>query len=296
MIVSIKNSKLDKVNPVLFKIISVSSSESIPEGAWNMDILLPPAKLLIERKNGQVGKKKFIKKYKKYLSIENSTIENTIFSIGMSIAAKNSLVFTCTDEEFKLGYIDALVEFICEKFELDEDDPKEVKSKVKDVMDDLGLSKKEKKLITDDIDDEELSNKKSDMREKLIKRVNKSLKSSMGYDGEEYYKSLDKKYAVDQVALKIISQGIAKLNKNGEFKDIDTSNLGKTGPIVQAIITTYDSDKKLKKIIKDVCESHNIKVKEKYLKRLDKNSIVGLLGEIYTKLTMFRSEFMTTND
>ena len=295
MITAIKNSKLDKVNPTLFKIISVSANET-PAGAWNMDILLPPAKLLIDRKNGEVGKKKFIKKYKKYLATENSTIENTIFSIGMSIAAKNSLVFTCTDDEYKLGYVEALVEFICEKFDLDIDDSSDIKSKLKDIYEELDISKKEKKLLNNDISDDELSNKKIDMRDKLIKRINKALKSTMGYEGEEYYKSLDKKYAVDQVALKLISQGTAKLTKTGEFKDIDTTDLKKTTPIVQAIITTYESDKKLKKIIKSVCESHDLKVKEKSLKKLDKQSIVGLLGEIYTKLSVFRSEFSTTED
>lgn len=290
MIIALKNEKLDKVNKALFKIISVSASEEIPADAWNMPSLLPPAKLLIERKNGQVGKKKFIKKYKKYLATENSVVENTIFSLGLSIASKNSLVFTCSDDEFKLGYIDTLVEYICERFELDKDDPKEMKDRVKDTMDELGFSKKEKKLITHSINENELSNKKIDQRDKLIKRMNKSLKSSMGYDGESYMKELDKKYAVDQMALKVISNGIAKLNKNGEFKDIDVSKLGKTTPLIQAILTTYESDKKLKKVVKEVCESHDIKVKEKALKKLDKPSIVGLLGEIYTKLTIFRSE------
>lgn len=291
MIIALKNGKLDKVNKALFRIIYVSASEEIPADAWNMTSLLPPAKLLIERKNGNVGKKKFIKKYKKYLETENSVVENTLFSIALSIASKNSLVFSCSDDEFELGYIQALVEYICERFELDVDDPKEMKDKVKEAMDDLGLSKKEKKLITGDIDDEELSNKKIDQRDKLIKRMNKALKSTMGYDGEEYMKELDKKYAIDQMALKVISNGIAKLNKNGEFKDIDVSKLGKTSPIIQAIMTTYESDKKLKKVIKGVCESHDIKVKEKTLKKLDKSSIVGLLGELYTKLTIFRSEF-----
>lgn len=291
MIIALKNGKLDKVNKALFRIIYVSASEEIPADAWNMTSLLPPAKLLIERKNGNVGKKKFIKKYKKYLKTENSVVENTLFSIALSIASKNSLVFSCSDDEFELGYIQALVEYICERFELDVDNPKDMKEKVKDAMEDLGLSKKEKKLITEDISDDELSNKKIDQRDKLIKRMNKALKSTMGYEGEEYMKELDKKYAIDQMALKVISNGIAKLNKNGEFKDIDVSKLGKTSPIIQAIMTTYESDKKLKKVIKDVFESHDLKVKEKALKKLDKASIVGLLGELYTKLTIFRSEF-----
>ena len=296
MIIAIKESKLDKVNPALFKILSVSTSEEIPEGSWNMDIFLPYAKLLLDRKNGNIGKKKFIKKYKKYLDSENSTIENTLFSIGLSIKSKNNLCFTCTDEEFKLGYLEALVEFICEKFEVEMDDAKDAKEKINDTIEDLGLSKKEKKLIKGDINDDELSNKKADLREKLIKRINKSIRSTMGYEGEEYFKTLDNKYAVDQIAMKLISNGAAKLTKNGEFKDINVENIGKTGPMVQAILTTYDSDKKLKKIIKEICESHDLKVKEKSLKKLDKASIVGLIGEIYTKLTIYRSEFATDED
>lgn len=291
MIIALKESKLDKVNKSLFRIISVTTSETAQDGVYPMYALLPPASLMLDRKNGNLGKKKFIKKYKKFLSSKNSVVENTIFSIALSIANKNSIVFTCSDEEFKLGYLEALVEYICEKFELDKDDPKEFKSRVNDAMNELDLSKKEKKLITGDISDDELSSKKTDQREKILKRMNKALRSSMGYEGEEYMKSLDKKYAIDQMALRIISDGMAKLSKNGEFKDIDVTNLKKTTPIVQAIMTTYESDKGLKKVVKKVLESHDLKVKEKTLKKLDKASIVGLLGELYTNLTIFRSQF-----
>lgn len=291
MIIALKESKLDKVNKSLFRIISVTTSETAQDGVYPMYALLPPASLMLDRKNGSLGKKKFIKKYKKFLSSKNSVVENTIFSIALSIANKNSIVFTCSDEEFKLGYLEALVEYICEKFELDKDDPKELKSRVNDAINELDLSKKEKKLITGDISDDELSSKKTDQREKILKRMNKALRSSMGYEGEEYMKSLDKKYAIDQMTLRIISDGMAKLSKNGEFKDIDVTNLKKTTPIVQAIMTTYESDKDLKKVIKKVLESHDLKVKEKTLKKLDKASIVGLLGELYTNLTIFRSQF-----
>ena len=214
----------------------------------------------------------------------------------MSLKSKNNLCFTCTDEEFELGYLTALAEFVCKKFDTELTDFKDAKTIIKDTIDELDLSKKEKKLINGEFGEDELSNKKADLRDKLIKRINKSIKSSMGYDGEEYFNALDKKYAVDQVALKLISDGAAKLTKNGEFKDINIENVGKTSPIVQAILTTYESDKSLKKIIKSVCESHNLKVKEKALKRLDKTSIIGLVGEIYTKLTVYRSEFMTNED
>lgn len=291
MIVALKESKLDKVNKSLFRIISVTASDERQDGVYPMYALLPPARLMLDRKNGEIGKKKFAKKYKKFLSSNNSVVENTIFSIALSLSAKNSIVFTCTDDEYKLGYLDVLVDYICERFEIDKDDPKEFKSRVNDIMDELDLSKKEKKLINGDISDDDLSSKKADQREKLIKRINKALRSTMGYEGEEYMKSLDKKYAIDQMALKVISNGIATLNKNGEFKDINTDNLKKTTPIVQAILTTYESDKDLKKVIKKVFESHDLKVKEKTLKKLDKASIVGLLGELYTNLTIFRSEF-----
>ena len=60
MIIATKESKLDKVNKSIFKIISVSSSEDTPKDAWNMDILLPPANLFLDRKNGKIGGKKFI--------------------------------------------------------------------------------------------------------------------------------------------------------------------------------------------------------------------------------------------
>lgn len=293
MIVATKYSKLDKVNNAFFRVISVSAKETQPEGTWNMDILLPPADLFLSRKNGEIGKKKFEKKYKKFLSAKNTIVENTIFSIGNSLKKKNSICFTCSDDEFDIGYLKILTEYISEVFGVEVVSLKDANEHIKYAFDSLELTKKEKKLVKmeDEKEIEELSDKKKAFRDKLIRKIDKEVSSDLSYEGDTYLSELDKKYAVDQVALKIVSEGIAKLTKSGEFKDIDASKLGKSSPLVQAILTTYESDKTLKGIIKEVVESHDLKVKEKKLKKLDKNSIIGLIGEIYTKLSIYRSEF-----
>ena len=112
----------------------------------------------------------------------------------------------------------------------------------------------------------------------------------MSAEGKDLYDTIDKKYAVDQVALRLISDNVCKLSKNGELKDINIENLGSPKPLIRSIMVTYDSDKKLKKIIKEIVESHDLKVNEKKLKKLDKTQLVSLIGEIYAKLTIYRSE------
>lgn len=291
MIIATKESKLDKVNKSIFRIISVSSSEDIPKDAWNMDILLPPANLFLDRKNGKIGGKKFAKKYVKFLSKPNTTVENTIFSIGLSMSDKNSICLVCSDEEYEMGYLQTLAEYISQCFGVELSTLKEAKQTIDNAIEILDFSKKEEKLLKKDAS--ELSNGKAAKQEKLLKRINKEIRSTFSYDGQEYLKELDKKYAVDQVVLKLISNKVVSLSTDdeGSFKDVDIQNLGKTSPLIQAIITTAESDKTLKKIIKSVCESHDLKIKEKSLKKLDKPSIVGLLGEIYMKLSVYRSEF-----
>ncbi len=290
MIFATTASKIDKVNKNLFRIISVTASDTKEDGVFAMPILLPYASIFLKRKSGELGKKKFIKKYRKYLAIPNSDIENTIFSIGLSLKAKSNICFVCSDDEYKYGYLEELANYIGEVFETEVYTFKDAKEKVSEAIELMDLSKKEKKLLKADKTD--LSEKQLKKLVKLVKLVSKDIKSTFGYTGDEYFKSLDHKYAINQIALKLIDTGVATISKEGEFKNIDASKLDKTGPLVRAIITTYESDDELKDVIKDVAKSHDIKIKEKALKKLDDASIIGLVGELYTKLSIYRNNFI----
>ena len=291
MIIAIKKSKLDKVNRSIFKIISVSSnSEYLAEdkdNIWEMNTLLPPANLYLGRKNGEIGKKKFFKKYEKYLEKENTIVENTIFSIALSLKEKNNICFVTSDEEFEMGFVSKLADYISGRFGVDYvKNVKDVKYMINDAISNLDITKKEKKLLnkTDDLSDKQISKKN-----KIIKLINKELRTTFSYEGSEYFSELDKKYAIDQVALKLISMGCANMSKTGEFKDVNAENLKKTSPLVQAILTTCESDKSLKKVVKSVLESHDLSAKEKKLKKVDKVSMISLIGELYTSLSKYRN-------
>lgn len=288
MIITAKDSKIEKINKDIFRVVRVSSSDDEVNGIPNMPMLMPPASLLLSRKKDEIGKKKFEKKYRKYLSTVDSDVEYTLFTIGMALRSKNNICFICSDSEMKLGYLDILAKFISEVFGVESFTLKEANKRLEEVIEILDLDKKEKKLLKTSSDD--LSDKKASRKEKIIKRINKELFTSLSHDGETCLNSLDKKYAVDQTVLKLSSMGVIKISKTGEPKDINVDNLEKRSPIVQAILTTAESSKPIRKIVKNIIESHDLKVKKSSLKDLDKASLIALICEIYTNLTIYRSE------
>ena len=286
MIITAKESKLDKVNRDFFRVVAVSSSDNIGEGVFNMNMLLPPASLLLARKKDEIGKKKFEKKYRKYLSESDSEAEYTLLTIGMALKAKENICFICEDDEMKYGYLDILAEFISEIFGVESFSLKEGNEKIKDAIDSLDFEKSEKKLLKSD---EGLSEKKTDKRNKLIKRIKKELHTSLSYDGETLLNSLDAKYAIELVVGKLVNMGVFKIKNNNEIKDLDVSKLDSKSPLIQAILTAADSSKSVKKIINKVANSHDIKLKKKSLKEFDKTQLINLLCEMYVSLTIYRS-------
>lgn len=284
MIIITNTDKLDKINHDLFKVVAISTTDV--KDCWNMDMLLPPANILIERKNGNISKKKFKKEYMKFLSEKNSYIENTIYTLGMSIKEKNSLVFVCTKDEYKLGYLNIFGEYLNKVYGVEITKLSDGLDEVKSVIESLDMSKKEKKLLK--TDDEELSEKKIKLKDKLLKYIMKEIKSEFSFDGSEYYDKLTKMYAIDQVVYKLTLDEVLKFDKSGsKLTNVNTEKMGKVSPIISAIEAVKESDKNLKKIIKSVLESHDISVKK--LKKLEKTEICSILVEIYTNLTKYRS-------
>lgn len=282
MITFIKKSNVDKVDNKFFTVVKVSM-ERDDEGQTSLPYILPPSALLLPRKSGELGKKKFVKKYKKYLKT-NKGAEFAIFNILKSLKNKTSICFTSTDEEFKLGYIQALVEYLNDEFGIEYYELKDANKQLKDEM--SSLDKKQKKLIYKD--DEEIdSSKKIKMRDKLISNISKLIKSDFSEEGNEKFDKLDKKFAVEQIMWASIDSGICEFKKNSISK-VDETKIKKIKPYITAIILTADNDKIFKSIIKDVLAVNGLKFKEKSLKTLDKTQIVSLCGEIMRKINEYR--------
>lgn len=283
MITYCKKSKLDKVDTKFFTILKISM-ERDDEGEMSLPYILPPSSLLIPFKQGNMKKEKFNKKYKKYLS-ENKGAEFAIFNILKALKNKTSLCFTCTDDEYKMGYIKTLTEYIYEVFGVEAFSLKEANSILSDELD--SLDKKNRKLIYKD-DDEIESSKKLKNRDKIIKNIKKLIKSEFSEEGNMEFDVLDKKFAVEQIIWSSIDSGICSYKKN-IISNVDESKINSTRPYISAILLTADNDKEYKSIIKAVCEENSInKIKAKQLKKLSKTQIVTLCGEIVRKINDYR--------
>ena len=282
MITYCKKSKIDTVDTKFFTIVKVSM-EREDEGEMSLPYILPPSSIFIPTKQGNMSKKKFNKKYKKYLS-ENKGAEFAIFNILKALKNKTSLCFTCTDEEYKLGYIETLAEYILEVFGIESLPLKEANSILKSELD--SLDKKNRKLIYKS--DEEIdSPKKIKNRDKLIKNIKKLIKSEFSEDGNAQFDILDKKFAVEQIIWSSIDSGICSYKKN-IISNVDETKIDKTRPYVTAILLTADNDKVYRSIIKSVLEENSLKLKAKQLKKLNKTQIVTLCGEIVRKISEWR--------
>ena len=282
MITYCKKSKLDKVDTEFFTTVKISM-EREEEGELTLPYILPPSSILIPVKQGNMSKKKFNKKYKKYLS-ENKGAEFAIFNIAKSLKNKTSLCFTCTDEEYKLGYIQTLVEYIAEVFGVEVMPLKEANSVLNSELD--SLDKKNRKLI---YKPDELigSSKKIKNKNKIIKNIKKLIKSEFSEEGNDKFDLLDKKFAVEQIMWSSIDSGICSYKKN-VVSDVDETKIDKTRPYITAIFLTADNDKDYRDIIKSVLEDNSLKLKCKQLKKLTKTQIVTLCGEIVRKITEYR--------
>lgn len=286
MIICVKKPKLDKVNTALFRTIAVTNDADFgnDDRVFNMTEFLPPADLLQLYNSGELSKKKFLKKYAKYLETKNTNLEYSILTVGMALNQRQSICFTANDKEYRSGYVKVLANYIGELFGVEVRELDDVNDDIKFELD--SYSKKERKLLKKN--DEELSKKERKFKSKLIKTISKSIDD--GITEKDTYDKMDRKFAIDQLAMVLIRDGIVKADKKANaFKDIDTSKLSTVKPFIEALFIASEESKPVKKIVKSVFESHDLKFKKKACKKMDSTAFISLYGEIYGKLLILRS-------
>lgn len=288
MIIVLKPSKIKKIKcKEIFQFVSVSNdvieSEDSSIHIFNMTELLPPADLFMKYNNGSLSKKKFNKKYKSFISEKNTNVEYSIFSLGMALKAKKPIVITANEKEFRMGYVKVLADYIGELFGVDVGDLDSVNETISMELD--NYTKKERKLLTAGVED--LSKKKEKLRSKILKTVSKSVVSEMS--DTENYDDIDKRFAIDQIAMVLFKAEAVKVDKktNG-FKDINADMIPKVKPYITALFIAAEESKPIKKIIKSVFDSHQLKFKEKTCKKMDIVTFITLFGEIYGKILAYR--------
>lgn len=288
MIISTKPGKLKKCNPAIFKFISVSAEplnaeEYGVDSIFNMTDLLPPADLFIKLNDGQLSKKKFLKKYAKYISKKDTNIEYCIFSIGMALKNKASICLTASEKEYRMGYIKVLAQYISDLFDVELTELDSANDEINYELE--NYTKKERKLLKKD--DEELSGKKAKLKAKIIKSVNKAISTGIGET--DVYDSMDRKFAIDQLAMVLINAEAVKVDKKSNgFKDIDANEIKKTKPYIEAMFVAAEESKAVKKICKAVFENHQLKFKKKTCKKMDTVTFITLFGEVYANLLAYR--------
>lgn len=284
MICSVKESKVDKINETFFRIISVSQ-EQIGD-YFNLSELLPDPELWLKYTSGELSKKKFLKKYEKYISQKDTNVEYSIFTIAMALKQKANICITANEKEYRSGYVKVLVKYISDKFGVEIVDLEEANSTIKDEL--SSYDKKERKLLKKD--EEDLSKKQKKFRGKLIKGINKSLSDGLSDEGKEAYDKMDHKFALDQLAMVYIKEKVVDIDKkNNCFKNIKVDDSMNVKPLISGMIVASDASKPIKKIIKSVFESHDCKFSEKKMKKMDKTSLFAIFGEIYGKILILRS-------
>lgn len=287
MIIITKASKVEKINGDIFKILSVNPADrpavkydSDSVEVYAMPQLAPTIELLADRDKGDISKKKFVKKYIKYLK-DDSDAENIIRSIGLSLKDNNSLCFVCDDDIFRY-YIKTLVTYITDLFGTE----CRTYSEFKEEYDELtsNLSKKERKLMKAEID--ELSETKKEVREKLAKKIRKGI-SGMSDEGLSMVEEMSKKYIINDLIMKFVRDDVCKLSDKG-VTNINPNNLGKMKKNINAVLAAADANKKIGSVIKSIAKSHDVKLSKKGLEKLNKVSFVALVGEMASAVCEYR--------
>lgn len=283
MIALCKESKFKKLNKGLVVGVAVSQNE-IEDTTFYPD-LLPPPSLMIAYNNGDIGKKKFKKKYAKFLK-KSELVEYAIYILMLGVKNQKNICFVCNDDEWSIGYLDVLVNHISEQYDVNIYATSEVKEAIANELN--GLSKKERKLVKmTEAEAEELSEKAAKFRYKLLKKARKNICMD-AIDNIDYLSYLDKKYAIDKVMSAAQINNAFKYDKKGNIVDIDEDKLGKSSLYVEAVFTACEAYKPYKKIAKDVFESHSLKFKPKAMKKLSKVEIINLVAEISAQISTNR--------
>jgi len=271
-----KLSKVDKINTKYFGIVSISD-EIGPAKDNEVDImpmpgLLPPAELRKQLMNKEITKKNFIKEYKKFLK-KDPIAEIHVYNICRALESDSSAkCFVCGDVEWDLGYLQAFAHYMGSKFGIVFEKPKDLNKKIKSAV--KNISKKERK------------------GKKFRKAFGKILKgyraeNGLNAKGKDALNSLYKKFAIDTVMLSALSSGFYT-DKDGKFEVSDKLKKMKKESFIKAIVVASKQDKDYKKMINDILDKHDLKIKK--LKKLKNGELLHLCNEITTVFTQYRFE------
>ena len=109
IIIAVKEDRLEKISPNLFSICHVTKEK--PEDEYpNLDLLVPTSDLYTDLAEGKIKKKKFEKKYRKFLD-DSLAAQYQLYGIANIFDSHHyNLCLTCSNEEYKMGYIKVLAE------------------------------------------------------------------------------------------------------------------------------------------------------------------------------------------
>lgn len=171
---------------------------------------IPPMEMYHDYVNGDLSKKEFKKKYKKYL-IKFDELYATLIILVLAYVNKKDYLIVCSDEEMEVGYAQYLMEVLNEDFGVAIVNYDKWKSKFNKEFGECPVDadqlnkaiKKYKKLIADSVDDKAYKKIKS----KIKKDKKKSSKKKKSKKNKQ--KELDKK----------INKKMKKLMKDGNRND-----------------------------------------------------------------------------
>lgn len=287
MVAYVPYSKLDKINKNIFTTMAISRGDEFKEtDIENFNMIAPPIDLYANYFNDSISKKKFLKKYKKFLKKikgSDSIYEQTFCAIGkILIKDKSNLCITCDDKEFKSGYLKVLAEFIVSIFGSVTIDANEAKVHSKEIL--VTLDKKDRKLLTKDAS--ELSEKQLKKRSKFVKNLNKeNADDTPTGDMVDYYDHILNRFAIENLTILLVAADVVKIKSDfSGFENIDYTKVPATKHFAKAIFNVAKSSKKMKKIVKSIFDSHGIKFNKGVCAKMESNVIVPLFGEVYAAI------------
>lgn len=256
-------------------------------------LLRPQADLINDLKDGKINEKKFAKKYKKFLTRTNTLQEWAMYCIAKSLKQKTSVAIVCSDDEWKLGYLKILAEVLYDTYGVTaEKGTKEVSEALEEEL--SSYEKKERKAFKAFINgDTEATEKQLKVGKSVYKSVKKAMASSFEGNGEEAFEDIESRFAIEQLALELITSGAVTVNKDNEVKTVDIDKCSYKSKEIINILMAPTSDAvtdngAVAKFVKKQLKNKNLKYKENKLKDLSKEDLIRLVISLYSALTVAR--------